>query len=269
MLRKIFRIRVSIGVDESLNKVVTIQLSNRVFQALEKQAEREDVSVQELLRTLVIPEWFQTETRNREENAFRHVKRSTSLGELGKAILDLKIDEKRGIVTLWGERIFLVPARIIQSIEDWVSKAFGHAAAVNFLYEMGREAGKNSVKALNDFGFVFKNPFEFQKAREELAPFWGWEKLNTVEFDVAGRLVRSRCTGSAYVCDRNARTPVCHLGRGFDAGALEVVFGKRCESIETACEGKKDDYCELVTGSSAEVAQVAEEPLLQRTISPR
>ncbi len=252
-----------------MTKMVTIPLKSEIFRALEKQAEKQDVSVQELLRTFVIPAWFQTETLPHEENGFRHVRRSTSLGELGKTVLDLKIDEKRGIVTLWGERIFLVPARIIQSIEDWTSKALGHAAAGTFLYEMGKEAGRNSLRALNDFGFAFKNPLEFQKAREELAPFWGWEKLDTVQFDVAGRLVRSRCTGSAYVSDRNTRTPVCHLGRGFDAGALEVVFGKRCESIETACEGKKDDYCELVTGSPAEVAQFAEEPFLQRTISPR
>ncbi len=79
-----------------------------------------------------------------------------------------------------------------------------------------------------------------------------------MEFDATTKLVRSRGTGSIYVRNRRGRTPVCHFGRGLVAGALGVVFRRRCESIEVACEGKRDSYCELVTGAGGEIARLAD-----------
>ncbi len=62
-------------------------------------------------------------------------------------------------------------ARLLHSIEDLLIRAFGSAAATNFLYEMGREAGKSSIRVVKNTGFDITSSDQIQKAREEFALF--------------------------------------------------------------------------------------------------
>lgn len=62
-------------------------------------------------------------------------------------------------------------ARLLHSIEDLLIRTFGSAAATNFLYEMGREAGKSSIRVVKNTGFDITSSDQIQKAREEFALF--------------------------------------------------------------------------------------------------
>ncbi len=98
----------------------------------------------------------------------------------------------------------------------------------------------------------------FQRVCSNFASVWGRERLETKEFNFEKRIVTSRGQGSIYVRNKTGRIPICHLGRGALAGALQVILRADCESIEIACEGKGDDYCEVITGSSGEIARIGE-----------
>jgi predicted hydrocarbon binding protein len=60
------------------------------------------------------------------------------------------------------------------------------------------------------------------------------------------------------VRSKKGRTPVCHFSRGLMTGAIEVVLGRKCESLETSCERKGDKYCEAIIGNPSTVALVAD-----------
>lgn len=59
------------------------------------------------------------------------------------------------------------------------------------------------------------------------------------------------------VRNRKGRTAVCHFGRGVLTGAVEEIFGRKCESLETSCQGKGDDYCEAIIGDADVIDRVA------------
>ncbi len=241
------------------NKTVILPLREEIFTLLGEEAARRGVSIQEFLGAVIVPGWFRARGFNVENTTLGDRGESGSIGKLEKIIQELEVNPQSGILTIRGNRILLMPAWVLHSIDEWVVKTFGPTAAPSLLYEMGREAGRESMKLMENAGVQIRDSRELDKVREEFAFLWGWASLNTLEFDSGKRIVRSRATGSIFVGEKKGRTPVCHFGRGLDAGALGVMFGRPCESIEVACEGKRDDYCELVTGASAQIAGLAEQ----------
>ncbi len=173
-------------------------------------------------------------------------------------ILDLKVDEERGIITSFDERFLIIPIKFIHSIEDRLVKIFGPIAATNFMYEMGKEAGKHSVQLVSAAGYDIAHEDDLRRMGKELVPLWGWGGLKSADLDLEKGVARSQRTNSIFVRNKKGKTAVCHFLRGLDAGAFEVVFGRRCESIELFCEGMGNTNCELVTGRPVEIATLAE-----------
>lgn len=170
---------------------------------------------------------------------------------------DLQVDTAKGIVTAFGERVLIMPVKFVHSIEDQLFKTFGPIPGANFLYEMGREAGKHSAALVAPHGSGI-DVIRDRRLSKELAPLWGWGGLVNVELDFRNMVARSQRTNSIFVRDRTGKSPVCHYIRGLEAGAFEIVFGRECESIEVLCEGKGNPNCELVTGKSVKIARLAE-----------
>ena len=174
-----------------------------------------------------------------------------------KAIRDLYLDRQGEKLLVPGDHL-LMSIGMKRSLESLFVKTFGLPVASSFLYEMGKEVGAHSARLLREAGFTVMSPKNLPKAGQELATLWGWKTLQTMELDFHNKLFRSRLTGSAYVRNSRGKTPVCHFGRGSAAGTFSIVFGKSCESIEIACEGRRDDYCELMVGTPRRIARQAE-----------
>jgi predicted hydrocarbon binding protein len=178
-------------------------------------------------------------------------------GKLENGLRGFNLDEK-GILTAFGDRFLIMPAKFMHSIEDLLIKTFGPIAAANLLYEMGREAGKYSVELASTAGYDLTQVQDQQRLGKELISQWGWGRTGTVQLGPERKLARTQRTNSIFVRTRRGKTPVCHFLRGLDASILQVAFGKRCESIEVSCEGKGNTSCEIVTGNPAQVARFAE-----------
>ncbi len=120
-----------------------------MFNLLSQEASERGVSVQELLGKVVLPSWFGTQSTDQNAKAGESGER----GGLRKAIQQLKVDAETGTLTAYGERLLLMPLKLMHSIEDLLIKTFGPVAATNFLYEMGKEAGGHSIEFVENAGY--------------------------------------------------------------------------------------------------------------------
>ncbi len=180
------------------------------------------------------------------------------LRRLRVALRALDIDEKKGILTAYNERFLLIPIKLIHSIEDRLTENFGRATATSFQYEIGREGGADYVRIAQRAGFDIKRPSSVREIAQRLGTLSGWGRLEIVEFDFAKKMARIRWTNGVSVRNRKGNTPVCHFGRGILTGATEVIFGRKCESLEVTCQGKGDAFCEAVIGGAEEISRLAE-----------
>jgi predicted hydrocarbon binding protein len=170
----------------------------------------------------------------------------------------LDVDEKKGIITAYGERFLFIPTGLIHSIENKLTENFGPVTATSFEYEIGKEGGAQYVRIAARAGFDIKSPKNIGAIADRLGTLSGWGKLDLVSIDFGQTIARLRWRNGVSVRNKKGKTPVCHFGRGILTGALEAIFGKKCESLEVLCQGKGDPYCEAVIGDSAEIGRVAD-----------
>ena len=182
----------------------------------------------------------------------------TSSRKLQQIFQALDFDEKEGILTAYGARFLFIPTGLIHSIENRLSDNFGPVTANSFEYEIGKEGGAQYVRIAARAGFDIKNPKNIAAIADRLGTLSGWGKLDLVSIDFDQRLARLRWRNGVSVRNNKGKTPVCHFGRGILTGALEAIFGKKCESLEVLCQGKGDPYCEAVIGDPKEIGRVAD-----------
>ncbi len=170
-----------------------------------------------------------------------------------QAFREVTLDEKTGILKAYDERFLFIPVKLIQSIEDRLTENFGPVTSTSIQYEIGKEGGAQYIRLAQKRGLKIKAPRDVQRIAETLGTLSGWGKLDVVSFDFAKKLARIRWKNGVSVRNRNGKTPVCHFGRGILTGAVEAILGGTCESIEVACQGKGDKYCEALIGDSSEI----------------
>jgi predicted hydrocarbon binding protein len=172
---------------------------------------------------------------------------------------DIQVDQKKGIVSAYGERFLIIPVGLVHSIEDRLTQSFGPVTAISFQYEIGREGGAKFVYLARKAGLAVRNLGDIQRIADTLGTLSGWGKLDVIEFDFKKKHAKIRWKNGVSVRNRNGKTPVCHFGRGILTGAVAEILGIKCESIETLCEGKGDKFCEATFGEAGEIHRLAEE----------
>ncbi len=168
------------------------------------------------------------------------------------------VDETKGTLDAHGERFLLIPVRLIHSIEDRLTKSLGPVTATSFEYEIGREGGAYYIRLAQKRGLDVRTQAGIQRIADILGTMSGWGKLDVVDFDFGKRLVTIRWKNGVSVRNRKGKTPVCHFGRGILTGAVSEILGVKCESIEVACQGKGDSYCEAVIGGPRDIDRLAD-----------
>ena len=169
----------------------------------------------------------------------------------------LDLDEKKGVLTAYNERFLLIPVKLIHSIEDRLMESFGPATATSFQYEIGKEGGAEYVKMAQKAGFDTKRQENIREIAGRMGTLSGWGRVEIVDFNFEKKLARIRWTNGVSVRNRKGRTAVCHFGRGVLTGAVEEIFRRKLESLETSCQGKGDDYCEAIIGDADEIDRAA------------
>lgn len=121
-----------------------------------------------------------------------------------------------------------------------LEKYLGATTAVKILYSTGEEAGRvfASVYSAKDLKGFLKGLKEFMD-REKIAD------IEVVSADDSTIRIRSNESMTSAGIPPVAR-PVCHLERGFIAGAVAGYLGKNVSSQETRCWGLGDTFCEFL-----------------------
>jgi predicted hydrocarbon binding protein len=171
---------------------------------------------------------------------------------------ELVVNEKQGTLSAYGERFLLIPVKLIHSIEDRLTESFGPITATSLQYEIGKEGGAQYVHLAQKVGIGTKSPSDVQRIASRLGTHNGWGKVEIVDFDFNKKIARIRWKNGVSVRNRKGKTPVCHFGRGVLTGAVEEIFGRRCESIEISCQGKGDSFCEAVVAEPTEISRLVE-----------
>ncbi len=175
-----------------------------------------------------------------------------------QALQSLNIDEEKGIITAYDERFLFIPVGLIHSIEDRLTQSFGPVTATSFQYEIGKQGGAQYMNIGKKSGFDFRKSGGLDQMADRLGTLSGWGKVSIVNFDLAKRVARIRWTNGVSVRNNKGKAPVCHFGRGVLTGAMEVAFGRKCESLEVSCQGQGDPFCEAVIGEPSEITRLAE-----------
>ncbi len=175
----------------------------------------------------------------------------------------LEIDEKRGLITVSGVRMFITPAAFVPSIKERLTDEFGSAIAYAFIYEMGRQVGRDILQLTRRTGFKLpteSNEFPLNKSlpNSVLGIFDGSGTTEVKEVDFKRKFMRARWRDGIAIETHRGRIPVCHFTRGSLAGACQELFGVKCEALETYCQGKGDKFCEAVIGRPKDIAKIAE-----------
>ncbi len=171
---------------------------------------------------------------------------------------ELVVDEEQGTLSAYGERFLLIPVKLIHSIEDRLTESFGPITATSFQYEIGKEGGAQYVHLAQKVGIGTRSPLDVQRIASSLGTHNGWGKVEIIDFDFKKKIARIRWKNGVSVRNRKGKTSVCHFGRGVLTGAVEEIFGRRCESIEVSCQGKGDKFCEAVVAEPAEISRLVE-----------
>ncbi len=126
-------------------------LENRTFSLLDEQATKRGVSVQELLRAVIVPEWLRMRSHVVNGEAAPPYRRTLAykLSSLEKAFQDLKSEVERGALADQGEGTLVRPVKLIRSVDALLIRTFGRIVASNLLYEIGKEAGRHSVTSVD------------------------------------------------------------------------------------------------------------------------
>ncbi len=99
-------------------------LENRTFSLLDEQATKRGVSVQELLRAVIVPEWLRMRSHVVNGEAAPPYRRTLAykLSSLEKAFQDLKSEVERGALADQGEGTLVRPVKLIRSVDQNVRK---------------------------------------------------------------------------------------------------------------------------------------------------
>ncbi len=177
---------------------------------------------------------------------------------------DADIDPRKGIISIGGERFFIMPIMMLHSIENKLKQNFGPVTASTFVYDIGKQLGIDILKTMKKAGMKLPSrasevTLNKSEAGRTLGVFSGTGTTKIREFDFGKKLLRVQWKDGISVQSRNGKVPVCHYTRGALTGAMEDLFGVKLESMETYCEGMGDKYCEAIIAPEELIEELSEE----------
>ena len=153
---------------------------------------------------------------------------------------------KDGEITLFNERVMIVPQESIIFITDYLLKNENLASE---FYEGIRKsvyAGwANNIRKTYSFD---KDPRKFIEWLINLGAFVGWGKHELIKFD-STQLTGILRTYNGPIANHykgKCNVPVDHYWRALTAGSSSAAFQRDMDWIELSCMTQGKDYCEFL-----------------------
>jgi len=141
-------------------------------------------------------------------------------------------------------RALILPIGMFWALWDGFERILQPSGLAAVLYNAGKEVGERAAKRLREMFDIEGEELTQAFAQAVKATGWGITEVSRIDMKKhsATIIVRDCFEAAAW---RKKPYNVCHWTRGYLAGYMSTVFGKRVEAVETKCMAKGDKCCEF------------------------
>jgi len=182
------------------------------------------------------------------ENVIKEIEKLDATLEVkfSKPIIDgLIVDELHFPITVLDERSIVMKIKTIVGSFNRLYEKFGSGASF-ILYEMGKGAGEDKVKTLNERYDLDKLTAMKVILAERTAKGWGISKIEKFDEEKVEIIITVQELFECAPFKGKNRDAKSQFFRGYLAGTLSRLFNKPVSVIETECIAKGDQNCKFV-----------------------
>ena len=162
-----------------------------------------------------------------------------------KLLMARQLTFEEGQIKVAGETAIMVHGPALVKLSDMLIKSMGKEG-MNYIYESSKESGKIMATAFKrKYGVTGIKLANLVKDLTEMA---GWGKSDFVKLDFDKKMMIGTTIESPFAeLTELKNKKMCHISRGFAAGAVSVIFNTDVDCIETKCKADGSNYCEFIT----------------------
>ena len=162
----------------------------------------------------------------------------------------LKMDPKRGHISVGGNRIMISPSAMIPELLEGMESVMGKGGSASALYIASKNQSKPLIEMVNKiFGEgIMDTEVGFRKVLDNFIPYLGYGRFELIKYDLESGvfILRMRDGPTKTEAKKIQEEPSCHTERGVMAGIVESILKRPCSGKEVRCQVKGDEYCEFV-----------------------
>lgn len=158
-----------------------------------------------------------------------------------KLLMARQLTFEEGKIKIADEISIMVHGPALVKLTDMLIKSLGKKG-INYIYLSSKESGIVLAQAFKKkYGLSGMKLADLMK---DLAKMGGWGKIEFLKFDFENKYVIGKIIDSPFAeLTELKNRKMCHLSRGFIAGALSVVFGTDVDCIEARCKADGSGFC--------------------------
>jgi len=144
-------------------------------------------------------------------------------------------------------RALILPIGMFWALWDGFERILKPSGLAAVLYNAGKEVGEHAAERLSEMFNVEGEKLVQAFSQAVKATGWGIAEVSSIDMKkhTATIIVKDCFEAAAW---RKKPYNVCHWTRGYLAGYMSRVFGKRVEAVETKCLAKGDEHCQFKIG---------------------
>jgi len=161
-----------------------------------------------------------------------------------KLLMSRQLTFERGQIKVANEISIMVHGPALVNLTDMLIRTLGRDG-IKYIYNSSKESGKILAKAFqNKYGMKGMKLASLIKDLTEMA---GWGKSKFINLDISKKTMIIVVTGSPFAQLTTFKNKkMCHMSRGFAAGAASVLFKTNVDCIETKCAADGSNFCEFI-----------------------
>jgi len=159
-----------------------------------------------------------------------------------KLLMARQLTFERGQIKVANETSIMVHGPALVKLSDMLIKTLGKRGII-YIYNSSKESGKIMALAFKKkYGLTGMKLADIMK---DLAQMGGWGKIEFLKFDFKNKFVIGKILDSPFAeLTEFKNKKMCHISRGFIAGALSIVFDTDVDCIEVKCIADGSEFCE-------------------------
>jgi len=159
-----------------------------------------------------------------------------------KLLMARQLTFERGQIKVADEISIMIHGPALVKLSDILIKTMGKKG-IDYIYTSSKESGKIMARAFKrKYGLT---GMKLANLMKDLAEMGGWGKIEFLKFDFRNKFVIGKITDSPFAeLTEFKNKKMCHITRGFIAGALSIVFKANVDCIEVKCKADGSEFCE-------------------------